>query len=43
MSKECIEDTVVTVYDETGVAWSGKANEEGAFDTGCTLKCPGVY
>ncbi|HPP43553.1 MAG TPA: copper amine oxidase N-terminal domain-containing protein [Caldisericia bacterium] len=44
MSKECIEGTIVTVYDETGgVAWSGKANEEGAFDTGCTLKCPGVY
>ena len=44
MSKECSEGTKVTVYDEAGgVAWSGGVGPDGTFDTGCTLKCPGVY
>jgi hypothetical protein len=44
MSKECSEGTKVIVYDEAGgVAWSGGVGPDGTFDTGCTLKCPGVY
>lgn len=44
MSKECSEGTKVIVYDETGgIAWSGGVGPDGTFDTGCTLKCPGVY
>lgn len=44
MAKECIIGTKILIYDESGnVVWSGEANLEGVFDTGCKLKCPGVY
>jgi hypothetical protein len=44
LPKECIEGTVVYVYDQNGNGiWKGTANEEGLYDTGCTLPCPAVY
>ncbi|MCX8095725.1 MAG: copper amine oxidase N-terminal domain-containing protein [Caldisericia bacterium] len=44
MAKECIIGTKILIYDETGnVAWSGEAGPDGVFDTGCKLKCPGIY
>jgi len=44
MPKDCIIGTKVIIYDESGgIAWSGEAGPDGVFDTGCTLKCPGVY
>jgi len=44
MPKECLDGTIVTIFDDKGnVAWSGKANENGVFDTDCTLPCPGIY
>jgi len=44
MPKECLEGTIVRIYTEDKVeVWQGKVNEEGIFDTGCTLQCPGKY
>lgn len=44
MPKDCVIGTKVIIYDESGgIAWSGEAGPDGVFDTGCTLKCPGVY
>jgi hypothetical protein len=42
MSKECLAGTKVIIYDKDGIeVWSGEANSDGVFDTGCTLLCPG--
>ncbi len=42
MSKECLTGTKVIIYDKDGnVVWSGEANSDGIFDTGCSLLCPG--
>ncbi len=44
MPKDCLDGTKVIIYDESGnEVWAGVANTDGVFDTGCTLKCPGVY
>lgn len=41
---KCISGTKVVIYSPDGsVAWSGIPNDNGFFDTGCKLKCPGTY
>lgn len=44
MPKECLDGTLLTIYNQNGAeVWSGKANSDGVFDTGCKLPCPGIY
>jgi hypothetical protein len=45
MPKECLEGTLIYIYDQTGKeVWSGRFNPNlGFFDTDCKLPCPGTY
>lgn len=44
MSKECIEGTVVELFDKTNkLIMTLSVNDEGLFDTGCILVCGEIY